>query len=469
MLDGGAQRDGPAPRAWALAWLYMLATGCGAEPVHARAIWVDDTRGDGRRRIHVYDRGELESFEVLGKNEPIERVLLDPRGHGLVIRSGESRSAWFDLDRGRRLSLLLPPLAGVGFGDRALIWIDHYSDGALTVVPLGLGLDLPHRDGTVEPLQRAAGLSWWVAAEQAPIVLVGAVPPGGASESRRASFFRYPTEVDQPLAIALEAAAEGLELPTSAEAVVVDPLAELAMYSIKDGGEGPWGLFDRRSPESAGPLELPPELTAGQNLRLVAALDRWVSIWSDDRWLHHYDRSSGSLDSLPILTTHALSWTTVERGRAVVLSSIWGPVYRADLTGLRPISLDSTVCAGASPPVVSPTGRFVAWTCSNSIFDLEARTGAVVRVSARGLERYAGVPMAPVAIDDDGDLLLYSGDLVGDTLDVIGSASTVPRSLFVLSGDGVLTRVDDLEPPPAPVLLESSGNSSSYIQGAALR
>ncbi|MFO7566145.1 MAG: hypothetical protein R6X02_26100 [Enhygromyxa sp.] len=472
-----AARLGVARCKSALVGLYLLGTGCGAEPVEARAIWVDEARGDARRRIHVYDRGAIESFEVLGDTEPLERVLLDPRGRGLVVRTGDRRGAWFDLDDGRRLPLLLPSSsfgATIGFADGALTWIDDHSR-ALTVVPLSSGLALSRRgDGTLEPLTRGSALYWSVAASQAPIVFAADVT------GTRASFFRYPTSADQPLVIALEAEASGLSLPASARQVALEPGGELAIYSSSIDASGPWELFDRRAPESAGALELPPaleELQATNNLVLLQVLDRRVSVWSGAGQLHRHDRLRGTVESLPTFASPSAfasasasasaSWTAVEQGRAGILTTTWGPVYRVDLTGLRSLSLDTTECQGASEPVVSPSGAWIAWACADTSLGSVGESGALVRVSAAGLERYVGVPMTTLAIDDDGDLLLYSSNLVGDGLDVIGSTRGAPRTLFVLSGDGVLTRIDDLEPTPAPILLGASA-AETYIQAAAL-
>ncbi|HVI03021.1 MAG TPA: hypothetical protein VM869_30205 [Enhygromyxa sp.] len=464
-------------RASALACVATLASGCGAEPVQARAIWVDDFGGEGHRRIHVYDRGELRDFEVLGQSEPVERVQLDPYGRGVLVRSGDRSGAWFDFDDGRRLPLLLPPTPFEGdtiveFADRALTWIDPV-DGGLVVVPLAPGLALARReDGTVAPLTRDTSLRWTVAAARAPVVFAAGVG--------RASFHRYPTRVDQPLVIALEAQAVGLgALPDSViearecveelgcyASVSVSPEGELAIFA--DAEQGPWELFDRRSPSTAGPLTLPPSLAEAQtnhDLRLLQVLDREVSIWIGPGQLHRFDRARDRVDSLPTIFVPPMYWSTAAEGRAAILSSSAGPVYRADLDGVRALSVEITVCNNPSAPVVSPDGRFVAWTCTEYGDDLTAEAGVVVRVSASGLERYVGVAMATLAIDDDGDLLLYSVESTSDGLDAVGTTS-VPQTLFSLAADGTLTRVDELEPAPSPVLL---GNElAAYIQGVAL-
>ena len=82
---------------------------------------------------------------------------------------------------------------------------------------------------------------------------------------------------------------------------------------------------------------------------------------------------------------------------------------------------------------------------------------AVVRVSALGLERYDGLPMAPLAIDDAGNALLYTFDPDDD--------DAKPRGMFVLEGDGRLTRIDDLEPTPAQ--LGVSGMLEVYFARSA--
>lgn len=469
-----------------LAWSLALSLGCTAEPVHARAIWVDDFGGDGRRRLHVYDRGELSEFEVLGTSEPVERVRLDPRGRGILVRSGD-RGAWFDLDDGRRLPLLLPQAGfaskpSIEFGHEALVWIDDL-DRALTLVPVARGLPLVRDElGTIAPLRRGEGFDWLIAAGEAPIVFV-AEASGGAGNGR-ASFMRYPSDPDDAMTISLDAHASGLSLPRSVSAstscdsslgcfvtAAVEPLGELAIYSSsQSGAEGPWELFDRRSPGLASPLELPSELAdsqSGAGLRLLTVLDRAVSIWIGPGQLYRFDRAAGIVDSLPVFAVPPLHWTTADEGRALILSSSSGAVYRADRDGLRAVSVESTTCAGPSEPSVSPSGRWVAWTCIDIEAEVAAASGVVVRVSAAGLERFVGVPMATLAIDDAGDLLLYSVESsFTDEVDGVGPTS-LPRSLFALSGDGALTRIDELEPAPTPVLVGTS-ELASYIQGVAL-
>jgi hypothetical protein len=114
--------------------------------------------------------------------------------------------------------------------------------------------------------------------------------------------------------------------------------------------------------------------------------------------------------------------------------------------------------------VLSPSGRFAAWTCLPvfDTLDVFKDPGAlnvteVVRVSAGGMQRFQGVSMFPAAIDDDGDLLLYSQPIL-----LTNAAGAGPRNLYVLATDGELARIDSLEPDPEPVV-DLSRKGSRWI------
>lgn len=487
---GVASRAASHARAWVLAGLCSVS-GCTGESVDARAIWIDGYATDGTRRVHVYDRGQRYTFEVLGETEPAERVRLGPRGRGLLIRAGQRSGAWFSLDDGRRLPLLIPPsipgaLSVVRFSERgdALSWFDEVDD-SLRLVPLAPGLELEREDdGSAIPLHRPGALDWIVSSRDAPVLLVG--HSGGG-----ASFLRYPDEQGALLAVVAEAtvAATPLSLPTGHvdgrtcvsktmcyTNIGLSPDGELGIVSVgadpDQDNKRVWYELDSRSAQVVSELELPEPLeTASANggLGLLAVLDRSVSVWLGAVYLYRWDRAAGIVDSVPVFAAPPLFWFPVERGRALVLLSTTGPMYRVDIQRLHTLNLEATDCslAPASQPVVSPSGRMAAWTCLDLASDLSAASGVVVRVSSSGIERYAGVPMTNLAIDDNGDLLLYSVESIyTDEVDGVAPTSR-PRTLFALSRAGVLTRVDELEPAPAPVLLGAS-DIATYIQGAAL-
>jgi hypothetical protein len=460
--------------------------GCGAEGVAARAVWVDGFAADGVRRIHVYDQGDRFAIEVLGESDPHERVRLGPRGRGLLVRAGANSGAWFDLDDGRRLPLQLPPSTPGGDGPvsfaargDALWWLDPV-DASLRVVPLAPGVSLGRRDdGSMIPIAEPGGVAWVLGSLDAPVLLVKQL-------DGRASFFRYPDATDPRLRSELvrEATIETLPLPSEAEEhrscasaigcftrVGLDPSGELVITADRDAF-GEWSIFDVRAPQLAGPLELPEPLSsaaASGGLGLLRVLDRSVSVWIGAGQLYRWDRAAGMVDSTPVFAKPPLFWFPVDHGRALVLLSMTGPMYRIDAEHLSVLNLESTDCAliPGSAPIVSPRGDWASWACSDGADPPATTSGVIVRASVDGLERRSGVPMTPLAIDDDGDLLLYSVESTStDEVDGVALTSR-PRSLFVLSNQNVLTRIDELEPAPAPVLL-GAGDLATHMQGAAL-
>jgi hypothetical protein len=120
-----------------------------------------------------------------------------------------------------------------------------------------------------------------------------------------------------------------------------------------------------------------------------------------------------------------------------------------DASGSRLLATEQTFCSLRDGLTASPSGNWVVQTCGHGslvdAFAPVATTGSIVRVSSLGLERFFGVSMRVLGIDDEGNVLLYSYK----TSDAQGS----PRSLFVLTGDGQLARVDTLDPTPAAVVL----------------
>jgi hypothetical protein len=116
--------------------------------------------------------------------------------------------------------------------------------------------------------------------------------------------------------------------------------------------------------------------------------------------------------------------------------------------------------------VVSPSGRWLAWTCIDAITELELAQETIVRVSPLGLDRFTGVPMTPLAIDDEGHLLLTSEpNVVTDPIDGT-TPEAVPRNLYVLSREGVLGRIDELE--PEPIQVDTEDQFGAYLQARAI-
>lgn len=465
-----------AAHARGLACVALLAcTGCGPDSVEARAIWVDGMAGGQARRIHVYDRGERTTLTVLGETDPRESVLLGPRGRGVLVRAGERRGVWFDLDDGRRFPLRLHDYAIDGsrvsftVRDDALWWPDE-DQGFLTVVPLTAGLALERDDdGSIAPLTVPGAVSWAVSSSDAPMLLTKDVDGG-------ARFLRYPDDAQDVLALVREAEVEALALPNSPDEVhscfsaiechalvAIDPDGERAFASTV--AKGSWVEIDRRAPELAGELLLPEPLASVSTLRLLQLVDRWVSVWIGPGLLYRWDRRSAQVESVPLFATPPLHWFSVARGRAVLMLASSGPMYLIDRERIEILNLETTTCSPVGVPVVAPSGRWAAWACRDETSGSGVASGVIVRASPAGIERHVGIAMATLAIDDTGDLLVYSIESTqADVVDGV-AATDRPRSLFVLTSTGTLTRIDEFEPAPAAVAI---GEFATYVQAAAL-
>lgn len=463
-----------AAHARALVCIASLASaGCGPDSVDARAVWVDGVAGGDARRIHVYDRGERYTLTVLGETDPRESIQLGPRGRGLLVRAGERRGVWLDLDDGRRLPLQLRGFdldgSQVAFTarDDALWWRDAVQ-GFVTLVPLTAGIELARADdGSVLPLTEPGAVVWAVSSSQAPRLLTKDADGG-------ARFLRYPDDVHDQVALVREAEVDALTLPHAPTEVhscfsatdcyapvAIDPDGDTALASTG----GLHVEFDRRAPELAGALQLPEPLASVSTLRLLQLLDRWVSVWIGPGVLYRWDRRTAQVESVPLFATPPLHWFPVARGRAVLVLASSGPMYRIDREQIEILNLETTTCIPVGAPVVAPDGRWAAWTCRDDTNESSATSGVIVRASAAGIERHVGIAMATLAIDDSGDSLVYSVESTQtDVVDGIAPTDR-PRSLFVLTHAGVITRIDEFEPAPAAT---ATGEFATYVQAAAL-
>ena len=182
-------------------------------------------------------------------------------------------------------------------------------------------------------------------------------------------------------------------------------------------------------------------------------------------------------------------------GRSMYVVSSDGPMVVVGVDQLRVISDASFSCPTPQAPLLSPSGRFAAWTCvdygeieipleclnrptetdsdgdacAEAIDEATADSqtvGTVARVSlAAGLERFEGVPMWLSAVDDDGGLLMWSRD-TGSGIESSEPAAP-PRNLYVLSAGGRVALVDGLEPTPVSSLA-IDGATPRWISARAL-
>jgi hypothetical protein len=500
---------------------------CTTPAVSARAVWIGSERdADGSRTMFAYAAGAITASRVSPLTQDAESARLpvmaelEPRGRGALVRAVDGGwlhdlsgvdgvlAGYVDLAHSRALPLWLP--AGVdsarfiASGD-ALWWFDG-CPRALAVLPLAAEVPTSREThgevSTVAPMRRTIGgpgkpgqragctgsRSYGVAsASDAPVMVVLTAQSEGldqrAREAAEIEVLRVPTSASEPQRlepIALGALPAGhlplrmprLHCPPGGACGVgaVDPDGAAVSVAVYGGGcrllrwEAATGEALCVIAEDAAP-----ELRTEQ---LVAAVSAEHYVFVDGLTVHRYDWRKQELSSraVPGDLDEAFTRVTAD-GRVVVVGSTGGPVLRADAGSLDPLSIVQSLCSNPQQPVVSPSGRFVAWTCTlgdelsgEGLLDDGPEQdalalGDVVRVSDAGLDRFQGVPMWALAIDDAGDLLMHSRSntrINPETLLPIGP----PRNLYVLAGDGELARIDGLEPDPEQTLGLAAGTHS---------
>lgn len=199
-------------------------------------------------------------------------------------------------------------------------------------------------------------------------------------------------------------------------------------------------------------LVLPRSCRESDDPWLVAQIADDVFVLDDDDRVYVADVTAGSMQAVPKLDGDGFTEMMVrDRGRVVLLVTTTGQVVRVDGSGPRLLATEQTYCSSRDTLNASPSGNWVVQSCGQGsfadAFSPVPEVGSVVRVSSLGLERYFGIPMRTLGIDDEGNVLLHSYRGT-DT-------HRVPRSLFVLTGDGQLAKVDSLDPTPTPVIVSS--------------
>jgi hypothetical protein len=444
-------------------------------------------------------------------------VELEPRGRGALVRGidagwlhelgdgGGLSAGYLDFSRRRALPLWLPDtrlaVDGARFSNSgdALMWVEGCGP-EIAVVPLvaGLALDSEEHDGvtTTAPLRRTIGAGpgkpaprsaciegqgtyELASAADAPVVFVlEADAPGSASGAPRAGgrieALRVPVAADAPAT--LEVLGQGrlpegfvpawlfaARCPGSAPCGLAAPDPEGSALLV--GGAEPacrllrWEVASGEQRCVLGP-DAPAALAEAQ---LVAAISGEELVLRDDLALHRYAWRTGELVSrpLPAAPGGALFVRLTQNGRAVVALSTRGPLLRASEEGIELVNIEQHACRNPQAPMIAPDGRIAAWTClvsgDGSIIEEGGLTvGEVIRASTAGLEVFQGVPMWALAVDDTGDLLISSrrgADFSQETQ----LPAQPPGNLYVLSGEGVLDRIDGLEPNPELMLGLSPG------------
>ncbi|MEZ4452012.1 MAG: hypothetical protein R3B09_21290 [Nannocystaceae bacterium] len=505
-------------RAWARVIVPCLGAigpaACDDPRADVRVAWVDETHEDGSRTLHFYDRGEVKEATLqplaTSRDPEVQVVVLEvaPVGAGALLMTDAASSlqgagrpwmlgGYMDFTGKRTLPLRLP-LTGFSpptpifsdLGD-ALAWVDPCED-RLALVPLAPAHALPIAEDDegrwIEPLRGPIGApqvgavcplrSGWGAARAAPVFFAiagegfddGLEPrPGGEIVA-----YRYPSgDAGETELIELGRAT----LPSTALVRrggcsganqclgLVAPEGEAVSVL---GGEGAACTIHRWAPGN-------PKITEttcawkGRGTVLAAISDQHYVIADGDRVMR-VEWRSGEVSALPLLGDQWI-WRQTADGSAVTLVSLRGPMLRLGVDRLELVNVESTECPLAHSLVIAPSGRWAAWTCASSqettldqpLDDFGPSLPpltTVIRASVSGIERYDGVAMWAVAIDDEGELLLYSRSDANLNTD-LWQPNTPPRNLYVLGSDRELSRVSALEPDPE--LTRSVGGDFRWI------
>ncbi|WP_422883647.1 hypothetical protein [Nannocystis pusilla] len=505
---GGVKSQATAPRAPAgpgvrgltgaaalvVAWL----AACGPPTVDARALWIASERDKGgARTLAIYDAGRFVERELLpaapGPEADVQPLVveLDPRGQGALIRAGDGgwqhelgdsfgtlRAGYVDLVGERTLPLALPARLApdaTGFAPAGgALWWTAGCPAELQLVPLSPRVATPTAGEPPAvvplawPLPAGCAEVWGaVGAADAPVVFVlQGVPEDGflrPGPNGHVLALRYPrpsegydaaptlTELgaarlpDVPLARTQRVRCAGPG--PSCGLAAVDPDGSALSVGGADGSCRVW-RWAVGEPEAACAVAADaPEWTDPS--RLIAAVSPRHYVFRDGLVVRRYDHTTGEHDGRPLIgDTGELFTRASADGRALLFVTTRGAAMRVDEARLELLSAEQSPCVGGQPPVASPNARFAAWTCVSDTQDVGGLTaGEIVRVSSAGMERFQGVPMWALAIDDDGDLLLHSRDDQDFSLELL-LPPAAPRNLYVLTADGELARVDALEPDP---------------------
>lgn len=452
------------------------------------------TEADGARTLHVYDGGDLTDVPlVLPEDVLALRAQLGPHGRGILVRGEVGNATYVDLADARHLPLRLtqapnqsPDSVQFTASEDALVWRE---DEQLHVVPLDprWEADLDPTGTFVEPLVAPLpGLGFLVSPAAAPMVFAAdhhSPQDSGPGFGRMVAFrwadagseaprLREVGSLDAP-PLADVGVESFCRTPRECRtAFALSPGGDTLVYDENDGSSEcrfrVWRWRDGPTPTCAA---LPAAIVDEPiELRLLAAIDEDVVVVHSDDRLYTWDLESRDVAAVPIVGLGPWAFRSVDAGRALTYLSLTGPMARADRFGVEILNAVQTACDPgplAGGLEVSPGGSWAAWACQPLDELGQVLQSLVVRVSGAGVERYAGIPMTVLAIDDEGDLLLYSSEHGEGADPEVATVDAEPLSLWVLSADAVLRRVDRLEPTPEPALL-LGGDRTAYIQAEAI-
>jgi hypothetical protein len=486
----GGRALGACTRAAALA----LAAGCGDPSASVVVVWVDDAIDEnGNRALRIYDGGERRerTFEptIPGSSAELLQLAVDREGRGFVA-SGIRSTVYTELGPGGgRVGTIDTSLVDEGDATLAADFTMTRNGDAIlreifvlgevgqrwamlpTRASFGLRMRLLETPGAP-----VAGARWErVTAADAPVIVWMEVRDGPSRPEGALVAVAYPGDeppgggLVEPMELARgfiegrgieDASGPGRSPSTHCpRRLCVSPSGRVVYTMAAEPCTlWRWSWTEKAAPDAmVAPhrVVLPGVCPSsdGEPPWIVAAVGDDRIVMDDEDRLYLYDLRADVMQSIPKLARGLSRVEVRDEGRALLHISHQGEVVRIDEDGPRLLSTERGACTVADDVMVSPSGNWVIMTCAISGGDvLQADTGGLVmRVSALGLDQLGGIAMRPLGIDDEGNALLYSFDR--DEVE----ATAVPRGMFVLSGDGQLSRVDELEPPPAEIALSIDG------------
>lgn len=466
-----------------LGCIALAASACQGPAADVLAIWVDAAiEDDGARAIQIYDAGERRSVElrptIAGSDTGQIGLGVAPGGGGFAVSSVKGGTVWIDLARGTRGQIALGPwgeLAGdfaFSRSGRAILrsTTDEADPGAV-LMPISTAQTTPlwvHGPSLEHPGSRVLLRS----ASAAPIVywaeLPGDVATGGIEHvDGTVVAFEYPADDRRtPRTSLVELGGTRMNTRAIDESAFPNRIGGSSAwcsggFCVTPDGDAAIGISpalcellrfewarkdDDGESRPARKIVLPEGCGAPSEPHLLAALDASHVLLDDDERIYLADLDRDLWTAVPKLGAgKQIFMLPADGGRTMNLVSVTGAVIRADADGLRVVSAERAGCNVRGLPQSSPDGEWILMTCEGDV-PMES-TGPVdvvlattLRISSLGIERYDGLAMAPLGIDDGGNALLYSYDPDDN--------EEVPRGLFVLEATGDLSRVDELEPTP---------------------
>lgn len=461
----------------------VVTAGCGNAGVDALAVWIDGNFDEqGNRKLQLYERGGRREvpFEPTdpGTGTELLQMATDNRARGIAA-SGTLGTVYLDLQEVRLGRLapsvddtreLAPDFGFLRSGDalyRELLPRTPTMARRLGFMPLTgrFGLTPTVIDSPGEP---GAGARWeFVSAIDAPVMFWLEVRGAPAAAGGVVQAVVYPSVDNPPLDVVAPTVVATGQLTgrgideTNAPArsddgicpnrICVSPSGRVLTTQANEAcALWQWRWEDAVSPTTplaATRIRLPDVCPAEIDPYLVATIGDDLVVMDGDERIFLFDLRARTMRAVPKVGDGIARVILVDRGTAILYVTFSGQVARIDDFGPRLVSTEQSFCSIVDGLTVSPSGNWVVMSCNDAPPVEGGPQGLVMRISALGLEQYSGINMNPLAVDDEGSALLYSSD--PDDNDA------APRGLFVLDGDGVLARVDDLEPGPDPIALPS--------------